>query len=59
MNPQSPPHTGAVTGVLELLAFLRDPGFASRRFAEMGMSLRPCWPDSPRCLCAGRGLWRS
>lgn len=34
--PQTPPHTGAVTGVLELLAFLRDPGFADQRFAELG-----------------------
>ena len=33
---QAPPHTGAVTGLLELLAFLRDPGFAGRRFAQLG-----------------------
>jgi cytochrome P450 len=31
-----PPHTGAITGVLELLAFLRDPEFAQRRFDAHG-----------------------
>jgi len=30
------PRTGAVTGVLEALAFFRDPGFAQKRFAEYG-----------------------
>ena len=33
---QAPPHTGAVTGLLELVAFLRDPGFAKRRFDQLG-----------------------
>jgi cytochrome P450 len=33
---QAPPHTGAVTGLLELVAFLRDPGFANRRFDQLG-----------------------
>ncbi|MFM7236793.1 MAG: cytochrome P450 [Cyanobium sp.] len=36
MPATAPPHTGAITGVLELLAFLRDPGFAGRRFAQLG-----------------------
>lgn len=43
---QSPPHTGAVTVVLELLSFLRDPGFAGPRFAEMGDVLKLCSPVS-------------
>ncbi|MFZ0409316.1 MAG: cytochrome P450 [Cyanobium sp.] len=30
------PHTSAVTGVLEALAFFRDPEFAQKRFAEYG-----------------------
>ena len=30
------PSTGAVTGVLEALAFFRDPSFAQQRFAEHG-----------------------
>ncbi|NDD69970.1 MAG: cytochrome P450, partial [Synechococcaceae bacterium WB9_4xC_028] len=30
------PSTGAVTGLLEALAFFRDPDFASRRFAQFG-----------------------
>ena len=30
------PSTGAVTGVLEALAFFRDPQFASRRFEQLG-----------------------
>lgn len=30
------PRTGAVTGLLEALAFFRDPGFARKRFAEHG-----------------------
>jgi cytochrome P450 len=30
------PRTGAVTGVLEALAFFRDPGFAQKRFAQHG-----------------------
>ena len=34
--PRPLPHTGAVTGVLEALAFFRDPSFASRRFAQHG-----------------------
>ncbi|MEB3242951.1 MAG: cytochrome P450 [Cyanobacteriota bacterium] len=32
----SPPRTGAVTGVLELLSFLRDPDFTKRRFEQLG-----------------------
>jgi cytochrome P450 len=40
-EPQTPaprplPDTGAVSGLLEALAFFRDPGFAQRRFAEHG-----------------------
>ena len=30
------PSTGAVTGVLEALAFFRDPSFAQRRFETHG-----------------------
>ena len=35
-SPRPLPRTGAVTGVLEALAFFRDPGFAQKRFAEHG-----------------------
>jgi len=35
-SPRPLPRTGAVTGVLESLAFFRDPGFAQKRFAEYG-----------------------
>jgi len=34
--PRPLPHTGAVTGVLEALAFFRDPAFAQKRFAAFG-----------------------
>jgi len=44
---RSPPRTFAVAGVLELLSFRRDPGFAVRRFAEMGDVLKRCSPISP------------
>ena len=40
-QPQTPaprplPDTGAVSGLLEALAFFRDPGFAQRRFTQHG-----------------------
>ena len=35
-SPRPLPRTGAVSGVLEALAFFRDPAFAQRRFAEYG-----------------------
>ena len=35
-SPRPLPRTGAVTGVLEALAFFRDPGFAQKRFAQHG-----------------------
>ena len=35
-TPRPLPRTGAVTGVLEALAFFRDPGFAQKRFAQHG-----------------------
>jgi len=34
--PRPLPSTGAVSGLLEALAFFRDPGFAQKRFAEHG-----------------------
>ncbi|MCP9926315.1 cytochrome P450 [Cyanobium sp. CH-040] len=34
--PRPLPSTGAASGVLETLAFFRDPGFARRRFARHG-----------------------
>ncbi|MFM7267034.1 MAG: cytochrome P450, partial [Cyanobium sp.] len=34
--PRPLPSTGALSGVLEALAFFRDPGFAQRRFAQHG-----------------------
>jgi cytochrome P450 len=35
-KPRILPSTGATTGVLEALAFFRDPGFAQSRFARFG-----------------------
>ena len=36
-SPGAPlPRTGAISGVLEALAFFRDPRFADRRFSELG-----------------------
>lgn len=35
-TPRLWPSTGAVTGVLEALAFFRDPDFATQRFARFG-----------------------
>ena len=35
-GPRPLPSTGAVSGVLEALAFFRDPAFAQRRFARHG-----------------------
>ncbi|TVS07625.1 MAG: cytochrome P450 [Cyanobium sp. PLM2.Bin73] len=35
-RPRPLPGTGAASGVLETLAFFRDPGFAQRRFARHG-----------------------
>jgi cytochrome P450 len=35
-TPRLLPSTGAVTGVLEALAFFRDPDFATQRFARFG-----------------------
>lgn len=54
-HAQPPPHTGAVTGVLELLAFLRDPGFASRRFAEMGDVFETVLAGQPQVFVRGAG----
>ncbi|MFN6133366.1 MAG: cytochrome P450 [Synechococcaceae cyanobacterium] len=35
-TPRPLPSTGATSGVLETLAFFRDPGFAQRRFERLG-----------------------
>jgi len=50
---QAPPHTGAVTGVLELLSFLRDPGFARRRFAELGDVFETVIGGQPQVFARG------
>jgi cytochrome P450 len=52
---QAPPHTGAVTGVLELLAFLRDPSFAGRRFAQMGDVFETVLAFQPQVFVRGAG----
>ena len=52
---QAPPHTGAITGVLELLSFLRDPGFAGRRFAEMGDVFETVLAGQPQVFVRGAG----
>ena len=54
-SPQAPPHTGAVTGVLELLSFLRDPGFAARRFAERGDVFETVLAFQPQVFVRGAG----
>ena len=48
-------HTGAVTGVLELLSFLRDPGFASHRFAEKGDVFETVLAFQPQVFARGAG----
>lgn len=55
MGAQPPPHTGAVTGVLELLAFLRDPGFVGRRFAELGDVFETVLAGQPQVFVRGAG----
>ncbi|MFM7170318.1 MAG: hypothetical protein ACKOYH_05625 [Cyanobium sp.] len=50
---QAPPHTGAITGVLELLAFLRDPGFAGRRFAQLGDVFETVIAGQPQVFVRG------
>ena len=52
---QAPPHTGAVTGVLELLASLRDPEFAARRFAQMGDVFETVLAGQPSVFVRGAG----
>jgi hypothetical protein len=47
---QSPPRTGTLARVLELLPFSRDPGFAGRRFAEMGDVFETLLADQPSRL---------
>jgi cytochrome P450 len=53
--PQAPPHTGAVSGLLELLGFLRDPGFAGRRFAELGDVFETVLAGQPQVFVRGAG----
>ncbi|MEB3261290.1 MAG: cytochrome P450 [Cyanobacteriota bacterium] len=48
-----PPHTGAVTGVLELLAFLRDPEFARKRFDRFGDVFETVVAGQPRVFVRG------
>lgn len=52
---QAPPHTGAVTGVLELLASLRDPNFAVRRFQQMGDVFETVLAGQPSVFVRGAG----
>ncbi|MFN9055552.1 MAG: cytochrome P450, partial [Cyanobacteriota bacterium] len=51
----APPHTGAVTGVLELLASLRDPEFAARRFARKGDVFETVIAGQPSVFVRGAG----
>jgi cytochrome P450 len=53
MPATAPPHTGAITGVLELLAFLRDPGFAGRRFAQLGDVFETVLAGQPQVFVRG------
>ncbi|MFM1800013.1 MAG: Cytochrome enzyme [Cyanobacteriota bacterium] len=48
-----PPHTGAVTGVLELLALLRDPEYAQRRFATHGDVFETVVAGQPQVFVRG------
>ncbi|MFN9644351.1 MAG: cytochrome P450 [Cyanobacteriota bacterium] len=50
---QAPPHTGAVTGVLELLAFLREPDYARRRFTELGDVFETVLAGQPQVFVRG------
>ena len=49
----APPHTGAVTGVWELLTFLRDPDYARRRFAELGDVFETVIAGQPQVFVRG------
>ena len=49
----TPPHTGAVTGVWELIAFLRDPEYANRRFAELGPVFETVIAGQPQVFVRG------
>jgi cytochrome P450 len=47
------PRTGAVTGILEALAFFRDPGFARRRFERYGNVFATSLLGQPLVLIRG------
>jgi len=49
----APPHTGAVTGVWELLTFLRDPDYARRRFDELGDVFETVIAGQPQVFVRG------
>ncbi|MFN9623847.1 MAG: cytochrome P450 [Cyanobacteriota bacterium] len=49
----APPHTGAVTGVLELLSFLREPDYARRRFTELGDVFETVLAGQPQVFVRG------
>jgi cytochrome P450 len=51
----APPHTGAVTGLLEQLAFLREPDYASRHFARLGDVFETVITGQPVVFVRGAG----
>ena len=57
-SPRPLPRTGAVTGVLEALAFFRDPGFAQKRFAEYGNVFATNLLGQPLVFIKASGLAR-
>lgn len=52
---QAPPHTGAVTGVLELLAFLGDANYANSRFSRLGDVFETVIAGQPQVFARGAG----
>ncbi|MEB3334285.1 MAG: cytochrome P450 [Cyanobacteriota bacterium] len=51
----APPHTGAVTGLLEQLAFLRDPDYAQRHFTRLGEVFETVITGQPVVFVRGAG----
>jgi cytochrome P450 len=51
----APPHTGAVTGLLEQLAFLRNPDYASQHFARLGDVFETVITGQPVVFVRGAG----
>ena len=54
VTPEARPHIGAVTGMIEFLAFLRDLGFVGRRFSEFGNVFKTVLAGQPQIFVRGK-----